>query len=259
MNETIPRAIDALRVRDRVVPSIGRAIQVAGRLMSDKAQEHLLYGLVRRLRILHHGLLKIVAVAYPRRKQPLSYAEQLDLSLHLNSFYLHIRGCLDNLAWCLVHELQLFGLEVREDAIASRVNLFGEAFLQKLVSMAPELAVLVRKHVDWQRDLKNIRDPVAHRIPIYAVPAMLSADETERYRSVCQREEAARAIGDLDQTARLLEELDGIGYYVPCFAQLPSDNVSLRKVYPQVADDLSMVLQLADEIIGDLDRRLQQR
>lgn len=49
----------------------------------------------------------------------------------------------------------------------------------------------MRRHADWQIDLKTIRDPVAHRIPIYAVPAVLSAEEAERYRTVYQRAEDA--------------------------------------------------------------------
>src|SRR5207249_2725490 len=129
------------------------------------AREHMINGLARRLRILHLDLAAIVAVAYPSRKQPLSDDEQLNLTLHLNSFYLHIRGCLDNLAWCLVHELWLFGAEAQEEAVASKVNLFGKSFLETLTSVALDLAAFVRQHAPWQRDLKAIRDPVAHRIP----------------------------------------------------------------------------------------------
>ena len=255
MNDMVSREVQALGVRDRVVTSLGRAIQIAGRLTSDKAREHIMHGLARRLRILHLGLAAIVAVAYPRRKQPLSDAEQLDLTLHLNSFYLHIRGCLDNLAWSLVHELQLFGAEAQEEAVASKVNLFGESFLERLTSVAPDLAPSVRRHAHWQRDLKTIRDPVAHRIPIYAVPAVLSAEEAERYRTVYQRAEEARAVGELDLAGRLFEELNGSGDYVPSFAQLPSATGGVRKVYPQVADDLSVLLELVDGVTGHFDQR----
>jgi hypothetical protein len=213
MNEIVSREVQALGVRDRAVTSLGRAIQIAGRLTSDKAREHMKHELARRLQILHLGLAAIVAVAYPRRKQPLSDAEQLDLTLHLNSFYPHIRGCLDNLAWCLVHEFQLFGPEPQEDnvAVASKVNLFGKSFLKELRSVAPDLAASVERHANWHDDLKSIRDPVAHRIPIYAVPAVLSAEEAERYRTVYQRAEDHRAGGDLDLAGRLFEELNGIG------------------------------------------------
>lgn len=255
MSDGVFHEVLALGVRDRVVTVLGRAMQAAGGLKSDRAREHMMHGLARRLRILHLGLAAIVAVAYPRRKEPLSDAEQLDVTLHLNSFYLHIRASLDNLAWCLVHELQLFGAKAREEAVASKVNLFGEPFLQRLTSAAPDLAASVRRHAHWQRDLKTIRDPVAHRIPIYAVPAVLSAEEAERYRTAYQRAEEARAVGDLDLAGRVFEELNDIGDYVPYFAQLPSATGGVRKVYPQVADDLSIVLELADGVIGHLEQR----
>lgn len=92
MNDMASREVQALGVRDRAVTSLGRAIQIAARLTSDKGREHMTHGLARRLRILHLGLAAILAVAYSSRKQPLSDDEQLDLTLHLNSFYLHIRG-----------------------------------------------------------------------------------------------------------------------------------------------------------------------
>lgn len=216
----------------------------------------MMHGLARRLRILHLGLAAIVAVAYPRRKEPLSDAEQLDVTLHLNSFYLHIRGCLDNLAWCLAHELQLFGAEMQEkEAVAQKVNLFGESFLGKLASVAPDTAAFVRGHADWHSDLKSVRDPVAHRIPIYAVPAVLTSDAAERYRTIYQRAEEARAVGDLDLAGRLFEELNGIGDYIPYFAHSPSAAKSVRKIYPQVADDLSTVLALVEGVIGHLEQR----
>ncbi len=67
------------------------------------------HGLARRLRLLHLGIAEIVAITHPIRREPLSDTEQRNLTLQLNSFYLHIHGCLDNLAWCLAHELKLFG------------------------------------------------------------------------------------------------------------------------------------------------------
>jgi hypothetical protein len=255
MHDMVSLEVQALGVGDRLATTLGRTMQIAERLESDKAREHMKHGLARRLRILHLGLSKIVAVAYPRRRQPLSDDEQLGLTLHLNSFYLHIRGCLDNLAWCLVYKLQLFGPNPQEEDVRSKVDLFDDRFLKKLEPVAPDLEASVRQHKDWHRDLKAIRDPVAHRIPIYAVRVVLSTEQAERYNAVYQRAEEARAVGNLDLADRLFDELNDIGDYMPYFAQLPSTTGSVRKVYPQVTDDLSNVLELADSVIGHLEQR----
>ena len=162
---------------------------------------------------------------------------------------------LDNLAWCLVFELQVFGAKPREEAVLAQVNLFDKSFLKKLTAVASDLAASVRQHEEWQRDLKTIRDPVMHRIPIYAIRGVLSAAETERYRVVYQRAEEARAVGDLDLADRLFGELNRIEDYIPYFAQVPSTTGSVRKVYPQVIDDLSIVLELTDSVIGHLEQR----
>jgi hypothetical protein len=92
-----------------------------------------------------------------------------------------------------------------------------------------------------------------NRIPIYAVPAVLNGEAVERYRAVYQRAEEATAVGDLDLANRLFEELNRMGDYMPCFAQMPSATNSVREVYPQGADDLSIVLELVDGVIGHLE------
>jgi len=255
MKDMVSPEVQALGVCDRIVTSLDRVMQVAGRLTEDTAREHLKHGLARRLRLLHLGLAQIVAIAHPRRREPLSDNEQLNLTLHLNSFYLHIRGCLDNLAWCLAHELKVFGSQIQEETIASKVNLFGGPLLGTLTSAAPSVGASVRRHTEWHRDLKNIRDPVAHRIPIYAVPAVLTSEEAERHRDVYNRAEEARVVGDLDSAGRLFDELSSIGNYVPYFAHSPSAIGSLRKVYPQVVDDLSVVLELLEDVITYLELR----
>ena len=85
---------------------------------------------------------------------------------------------------------------------------------------------------------------------------MLKTDEeAERYRVVYHRAEEARAVGDLELADRLFDEINGIGDYMPYFAQLPSTSGGVRKVYPQVTNDLSNVLELADSVIGHLEQR----
>lgn len=215
MNGMVSQEVQALGVRDRVVTSLGRVLQVSGHLTDDRAREHLKHGLARRLCLLHLGIAEIVAIAHPRGRELLSDVEQLNLALHLNSFYLHIRGCLGNLAWCLAHELKQFGSQIEEERVASKVNLLAGSFLGTLTSAAPGLAVSVRRHTEWHRDLKSIRDPAG----------------------------------------QLSDELNGIGDYMPSFAHSPSVAVNLRKVYPQVGGDLLIVLELLEDVVIYLEQR----
>lgn len=217
----------------------------------------MLHGVGRRLRILHRNIGVIFAVAYPRREGPLSDEEQVDLTLHLNSFYLHIRGCLDNLAWCLTYELGLLGAAKEDDRSAvQKVNLSGREFLRELESIAPEVAASLRKHSQWFQELKDLRDPVAHRIPIYAVPSVLNADEEHQYRAIYQRAIAAKATGNLTLASDLFDRLESIGSYMPYFAHSFSAKAGVRKVYPQVVDDLCILLDIVNSVTAHFEQRL---
>ena len=104
--------------------------------------------------------------------------------------------------------------------------------------------------------MKRIRDPVAHRIPIYAVPSVISEPEgIGQYHDLKARFYAADAVPDRDLAERLLAGIRGLGKYVPSFTHSPSVPEDQRSVYPQVPDDLSTVLDLVEPVIDFLSQR----
>lgn len=82
--------------------------------------------------------------------------------LYINSFYINLCGVLDNLAYVLVYELHIEGLN------KFQVSLFGKILLSKLKDqrIREVLANQSKKHSEWYENLRTIRDPAAHRIPI---------------------------------------------------------------------------------------------
>lgn len=248
--------LNTLGVKDRLISSLGNAVQNVSFIQNEKAKEHMLYGVSRRLRLLLANIIEIISIASVQRKKPLIEDEQTKLSLHLNSLYLHIRGCLDNLAWCLIYEYKLLDIDKKEEyEIGQKANIFGVKFLEQLSGIAPKIVECLKDNLEWNSELKMLRDPVAHRIPIYAVPALLNISDSDKYKKISVEANAALSEGKFELCGRLFEELNNIGDYEPYFAYSPTENNTLKKVYPQVGEDVAKVLDIIDVVTDHIFQR----
>jgi hypothetical protein len=71
---------------------------------SHDAWRHFNEGVVRRHYMLQSSRLFLCDRCSPQRKEPLSVYEATECAIHLNAYYLNLRGTLDNLAWVLQYE-----------------------------------------------------------------------------------------------------------------------------------------------------------
>jgi hypothetical protein len=157
---------EALLSRESVVRSSTFAKRDA--FTSANARRHFNEGFVRRHYMLQSSRLFLCQHCSQSRKEPLSPYEATDVAIHLNAYYLNLRGALDNLAWVLQYEWQLLA-RVTEDGGRGRqeCNLFGPRFLAALKLQQSELASVLDQHGNWAKELAKLRDPAAHRVPIY--------------------------------------------------------------------------------------------
>ena len=66
-------------------------------LTNAVARQHLWEGFIRRVLLNHTSRLSIERVADPERTEVLNVGSCSELNVHLNSFYIQMRGALDNL------------------------------------------------------------------------------------------------------------------------------------------------------------------
>ncbi|MDA1305088.1 MAG: hypothetical protein O2999_12470 [Nitrospirae bacterium] len=203
--------------------------------------------------ILNSNFVGIIGIANPERKKPLNDDERNELTLHLNSFYFHIRGALDNLAWCLAYEFKILG-DVEEEARAfqAKVSLFGTAFQRRLEEGKVPFLGLLKELSAWSIDMKTFRDPIAHRIPLYAIPSVLSQEEATQYQETFNRAMRVLAEGKLEEVEVLLNNAEALGSYVPSFSGSFASTTSPRPIYPQVTEDYANVIKIGDAVIDFL-------
>ncbi len=174
--------------------------------------------------------------------------------MHLNSYYVQMRGALDNLAWAVHYERSLFGAGDESDRkIQRRCYLFGPEFIRALRGSAPTLAVELAAKVPWADEFKALRDPVAHRVPLYAPPIVIETqEEVEQFRRIDAERVTLVNAGDLKGAAEKLDEVRRVGTYRPWFATSGVDQVTPMSIPERIAIDQANFLDACESVLRSL-------
>jgi len=188
-----------------------------GSLRIPRAIQHASHGVGRRISILRVNFISLLRGCERPPESPLYGDPGHELCTHLNSFYIHLHGMLDNLAWMIAHELNMFGGVSEDDYSARRrVGLFKFAF-QEALGQALVNDFLNSKKC-WYDATKDWRDPIAHRIPLYAVPCVLTNADQDRFKQLEELEMDALKQGLAGLSEKYHEQKMNLGTYHPIFA-----------------------------------------
>jgi len=206
------------KFRERESSILLLILSILPNLSSPNCKQHLKEGFYFRLLMMQTNRLSIQDLASPDREKNLSPYEACELNIHLNSYYFQLRGALDNLAWSLNYEFDLLP-DATEDSPRERGScyLFHPRFIEALRESNPHLVETIERKVKWERQFKEHRDPVAHRIPLFAVPGIVNEQQAEDVRK--KRGLAAQSLkdGDLDSCMNCLIQAAAVGKYQPVF------------------------------------------
>jgi hypothetical protein len=138
-------------------------------LNSRHAKRHLEEGFNRRFMMMQTSRLFLQKHTDPADPSIRSTFIMPELNIHLNAYYLNLRGALDNLAWILQYEWQLMP-GVTEKNKPQKIGLTAPGFLLHLHRISIKLEAALTDYSSWVKEVKLLRDPAAHRVPIYATP-----------------------------------------------------------------------------------------
>jgi hypothetical protein len=237
----------ALAVWDPLLQLISTvSIDIPPKLSSRQAKIYMQHGAGRRIGVMFDAYRAIVSSAYENRTDPLHHEEQQSFSKDLNTLYMNLRGFLDSLAWCLMYERQP---DLEKELRRTDFDLFSPKYRTKLRAFAEiEAAVIV--HDEWNKDVKKRRDPVAHRIPLYLPPAILTPEEVARARELNTLQESKALAGQREEADRLFDQMNRIGKFFPFFMHHPDEQPI--PIYPTIPNDVGHVIRLALAVEGAL-------
>lgn len=222
----------------------------ASRLSSNEDFNCVLnFGAARRVRMIWGGFRQLYQLAPPDRSEPMLHDDVFEAARALNDIYIHMRGILDNYAWGLIL------LFCNATTIRRRdVDLFGRKLEANLVENFLETLGPYR---DWNREIKERRDPVAHRIPLSIPPSFFSDQDHAQYLEIDDRYNiAVRRFSELAlaqapqneidamsaEADRLYEQSQRIGRFSPIIVHDPKEGGT--RIYPTVPQDIGMLVRL---------------
>lgn len=225
----------------------------------SEAYKFLVHGAGRRFIAIQTAIQSILEISPPSQDTPIGMNNVHKVSNDLNTIYINIRGLLDNYAWTLV--------ELRGGAAAlglriTAIGLFDKRFWQALAEPGLEASIMSR--LSWHDEMKERRDPAAHRIPLSVPPAVHNPTTIVAYRereaamSAAQRRGGELALErryDESQAAfaeanEIAEEMEYIGGFWPVFHHHPDEGNT--PIYPTVPQDVAVTIA----ILGDIEATL---
>jgi hypothetical protein len=187
----------------------------------------------------------------PPEKEDIPDADdRISATILIQSFVTNLHGCLDNLAWMWVYETSLTGPDGKE--LDRRLVGLGEGywFLKKTFSKTFRKYLKTRRK--WLRDVAEFRDSLAHRIPLYVVPFVLSEDRADEYQRLQTEAYEAGLKGDYKAYDALVSKQKALGVYRPWMMHSPAEKSPGVVFHDQLLQDFTTIDECANKILEEL-------
>lgn len=233
-------------------------------LSMDQGYINLAFGAARRTRMIWDALRQLFAMILPERKEPMSSDDVIISGRALNDIYIHTLGTVDNYAWAI---LQYFGDEKLMRLHRNDIGLFKREFQRN--SSISDFIEIAADFKDWYDEIKERRDPVAHRIPLSVPPAILNDDEEAAYRALQKDLSSAQAEflstiarngsqDEVDAAAQvqqnIMDRMAKLGTFFPVIVHNPQD--AGTPIYPTVPEDIGNLVLLCHRLNSRISERL---
>jgi hypothetical protein len=156
-----------------------RECYILRKYKSELAREYVTYGFCRRLIILVRAIDLVFEGLPPEREDVPGLDEVMDATIAIQSFVFNTFGCLDNLAWILRFEKDIKnedGTELKYQQVG-----LGKKHTRMHSSFSNEFRAYLSSRQNWLDHLKEFRDALAHRIPLYIPPSIITPEAMNEY------------------------------------------------------------------------------
>jgi hypothetical protein len=172
-----------------------------------------------------------------------------ELNVHLNSYYINLRGCLDNLAWALNYQLSLVPAN-EHDPTRKNCDLFGKRFFNALQQHLPDLHDFLKPFENWIAELRNLRDPAAHRVPISVIGGSLRPESLTEFNSLMAKAAAPESELGGHSRSHFVREAYRLAEYTPLLIVSGAKGLESREIALQVGNDHHQFLTLAKGVLA---------
>lgn len=207
---------------------------------NDNVRRFLTHGIGRRLSVLKRSLGEIFMLFPPERAQPLSHDETTLLQIYLHAFVINLAGVFDNFAWAFIHR---HGLRDRISHFA--VSIFKKEMQRYLPESILEF-LRENELLGWHGEYaKHYRDALAHRIPLYVPPSLVTEAEAAEHQRLGEERLRLIAEGEYERENETRDRQLQLG--APAFFFMhdidPDQDAQMVWMHPQLLCDASTVIE----------------
>lgn len=174
---------------------------VAHKFVDGRALEFARHGFARRLQTMRRCIDKVFETLPPEKTEIPDGDDRADAEIHIQAFVFNAVGALDNLAWICVSELGI-KKESGKSLSPLQVGLSKKSFIVR-DALGPELKKQLTEMDDWFEYLEEYRHALAHRIPLYIIPAALEGDRAIVYERAETQKQSALKANDFEKVVEM--------------------------------------------------------
>ena len=217
------------------------------------AREHADHGLARRLGTMIRCMDRVFALLPPELDAIPDRDVTVDATVNIQAFVMNAFGCCENLAWIWVYEK-----DVRRPDGGLLPPLWvglGEKYDAVRDSLSDSLRQCLQDRAEWFANLKNFRDALAHRIPLYIPLFTLDPADGDQFQAL--EHEAVQALRrhDFDGYERLSAEKMALARFQPIMAHSLTAGGYTIKFHSQLIADIRTIFEMAELMLGELTAR----
>ena len=216
----------------------------------SKAEEYATHGYGRRLSVMVRCIENVYEMLPPDFSGIPDEDELTDVTINLHAFIQSTFGCCDNLAWIWVHERSIF----YEDGSPPNPRDVGLRTKFLLKSMPETLKSYLDTKKDWYLRLKNHRDALSHRIPIYIPPHIVSNEFESEYQKLGIASFDALSLGDFEEYNKLEEKQKELTYFSPLFTHSFVEKSDFVFFHLQLLEDFNTIQGISEKILEEIRR-----
>jgi hypothetical protein len=217
--------------------------------LQPKAREFATQGFIRRLNTLRFCIENVFEAIPPALNTPPEPRKAYDCVINLQAFVVNVFGALDNLAWILVHEKALSNDGKPMDKRAIGLSAKNKMLRRQL---SGGFNAYLTEKSGWFDELGNFRDAVAHRIPLYVPPFVISPEKMAEYEEIQRLKEAAMM--DEEEYDRLDAREKSISHFASLMAHsLTEQGNRFIQFHPQMLGDFNLVVEVAGKVLDELE------
>jgi hypothetical protein len=225
---------------------------ISRKFKSDRAREYAMHGFCRRLGTIVRAVDQVYEALPPEREDIPERDEVVDATIAIQSFVLNTFGCLDNLAWIWVCEKNV----KREDGteLDPKWVGLGKGYKQVRVSFSNEFRSYLESRQTWFDYIKSFRGSLAHRIPLYIPPYIVTPETVDEYNRLEQASGEALQRADFHEYDRLQSEQKKCGMFRPWMTHSRHEDAPAVVFHSQLLADYATIDEFGRTMLEELDR-----